>query len=194
MTWANHGTRWQIDHITPKNWFLREVQAGRMSEDQYGRRVHHLHESPADGDHGQSASSMEGRMNGRKLRLLARRRGCRIERTADGHFKVYAPDGTFLAKLKAGPDRDIGYFRFDLLKRLLALPVRVKPPAPVKPAVPVMIIPSAPVAAADAPPAPDVVPSPEPLAWQAWMTAESRRGTRAARRRQLAIRDRGQIA
>jgi hypothetical protein len=43
---------------------------------------------------------------------------CLIERTVDGHFKVYAPDGTFLAKLKAGPDRDIGYFRFDLLKRL----------------------------------------------------------------------------
>ena len=123
-------------------------------------------------------------MNRNRLLALARRRGCRIERTADGHFKVYAPDGTFLAKLKAGPDRDIGYFRFDLLKRLRTLPVRVKPPVPVKPAMPAMVIPPVPVAAADANPALDVMPSPPTPTWREWLTVEPRRGTRTARRRQ----------
>jgi hypothetical protein len=41
MTWATHATHWQIDHKKPKNWFYGELLAGRMSEDEYRRRVHH---------------------------------------------------------------------------------------------------------------------------------------------------------
>ena len=41
MTWANHATHWQIDHKKQKNWFYGELRAGRMSEAEYRRRVHH---------------------------------------------------------------------------------------------------------------------------------------------------------
>jgi hypothetical protein len=119
----------------------------------------------------------------KQLLALARRRGCRIERTRDGHFLVYAPDGTFLAKLKATNGRDVGDFRRNLRRQLLALPVPTKIPAPVAEPAPAVTIPPAPHRAETAG-TEVVVASPEVISWRDWTAAEFRRGTRAARRRQ----------
>ena len=134
-----------------------------------------------DGSNGKGAHDVRaGRgcaVNGKQLQALARRRGCRIVPTRDGHLKFCAPDGRFLGKIKATIPADLGYYRRRLLKRILALPVAARPSAP-----PTIIPPA--VVAVDARHALDVMPSPRPLTWREWMTTEPRRGTRMARRRQ----------
>jgi hypothetical protein len=115
-------------------------------------------------------------VSGKELRALARRHGCRITRTRDGHYKFFSPDRTYLGKIKAGIPADTGFYRIDLAKRIQAYPVVERP------SVPLAITPAAFVVAA-VPSAAGVVAPPQPMTWQAWTAAEPRRGTRAARRR-----------
>jgi hypothetical protein len=96
---------------------------------------------------------------------------------------IYGPDGTFLGKLKAHADRDRGYFRRRLLRRLQALPGPTMTRALVTVLTPAATI--GPVLeVADTRNAMAAAVSPQPISWLEWMTAGARRGARAARRRQ----------
>ena len=121
-------------------------------------------------------------MNGKALRALAVRRGCRVVRTADGHFKLYAPDGSFLGKIKATTPTDRGYFCRRLWKRLQALPSLTRPPAATVPPARSLVIQPA-LVAVDSKADMDVVPYNRPITWQEWMAAGSRSAARAVRRR-----------
>jgi hypothetical protein len=118
--------------------------------------------------------------------MLARHRGCRIDRTADGHFKLYGPDGQFLGKLKAHGDRDRGHFRRRLIRRLQALPVPATTRAPVLASPPAVTLRSAPEVVGAGDVAADAMlmnVNAQPVSWLEWMVAEPRQGTRAVRRR-----------